>query len=118
MALTESLPRRWPESRSRPRPCAQRPLPSMMMATCRGRRVRSIPCASSRARRDFSSFGISTSNRHDLVFFGLEDLVDLDDAGVGERLHLVVGVPEVVLGDVLLLQELLQHVVRIAPVIA
>jgi hypothetical protein len=31
-----STPRRWPSTRGRPRAAAQRPLPSMMMATCRG----------------------------------------------------------------------------------
>src|SRR5262245_54793174 len=34
---TESAPLRWPSIRGRPRRLAQRPLPSMMMATCRGR---------------------------------------------------------------------------------
>src|SRR5262245_23014126 len=33
---TTSLPRRWPSSRERPRASAQRPLPSGMIATCRG----------------------------------------------------------------------------------
>ena len=31
-----STPRRCPSPRGRPRAAAQRPLPSMMMATCRG----------------------------------------------------------------------------------
>ena len=31
-----STPRRWPSTRGKPRAAAQRPLPSMMMATCRG----------------------------------------------------------------------------------
>ncbi len=31
-----STPRRWPSARGNPRAAAQRPLPSMMMATCRG----------------------------------------------------------------------------------
>src|SRR5262249_14160187 len=33
---TASAPTRWPAVRSRPRRCAQRPLPSRMIATCRG----------------------------------------------------------------------------------
>ena len=31
-----STPRRWPSARGKPRAAAQRPLPSMMIATCNG----------------------------------------------------------------------------------
>src|SRR5271168_2644069 len=34
------VPERWPAARGRCRCCAQRPLPSMITATCRGRRAR------------------------------------------------------------------------------
>ena len=41
-----STPRRWPSTRGRPRAAAQRPLPSMMMATCRGTSKPSLPAGS------------------------------------------------------------------------
>ena len=78
--------RRCPSRRDSPRCSAQRPLPSMMMATWRGRRVDS---------------GSSShhSDLHDLVFFGLEHLVEPLDVLLGERLDLLGRVPPIVLGD-------------------
>ena len=39
-----STPRRWPSIRGKPRAAAQRPLPSIMMATWRGTSKKSFPC--------------------------------------------------------------------------
>src|SRR5450759_3608167 len=49
VARTESIPARWPSTRGRRRCRAQRPLPSMMTATCRGRRPRSRASRSARS---------------------------------------------------------------------
>src|ERR1700686_1130347 len=38
-----STPRRWPSARGKPRAAAQRPFPSMIIATCKGPSVRSGP---------------------------------------------------------------------------
>ena len=52
-ARTDSAPRRWPSTRGSPRSLAQRPFPSMMMATCAGRAVRafSLSCVDARLMR-------------------------------------------------------------------
>src|SRR5580704_3471379 len=39
ISRAESAPRRWPSTRGKERDLAQRPLPSMITATCRGRFV-------------------------------------------------------------------------------
>ncbi len=48
---TAAIPARWPATRGRLRIRAQRPLPSMMIAMCRGRRAKSI-CDSSSSSGD------------------------------------------------------------------
>src|SRR5262249_51955446 len=83
-ARTESLPRWWPSMRLRPRCNAQRPLPSMMMATWRGRRSRSRPGVPVLATR---------SDLHDLVFFGLENLIDAFDVLLGGLLRFFLAAP-------------------------
>src|SRR5215207_4044879 len=92
---TGSRPALCPAARGRPCAAAQRPLPSMMIATCRGR------------------FKV-LSNLHDLFFFGREQLVDLRDVLVGELLHVALGATLVVLGDLFLLQQLLDVVHHVA----
>src|SRR5690606_14773207 len=77
-----STPARWPARRGRLRDSAQRPLPSMMMATCVGT-LGSAGATVSAAigvgvhRLDFENFG----------FFALADLIYLFDVTVGELLQ-------------------------------
>src|SRR5437867_1449406 len=54
------MPARWPSTRGRLRPRAQRPLPSMITATCRGRRPKSI-FSSSVSSRDPGSASLLRS---------------------------------------------------------
>src|SRR5438552_12070176 len=42
ISRTDAMPERWPSTRGRLRARAQRPFPSMITATCRGRRLKSI----------------------------------------------------------------------------
>ena len=87
-----STPRRWPSTRGSPRAAAQRPLPSMMMATWRGGSKRA-PCG---IRCRVCSCDLAArSNRHDLFFFGGEHLVDFRDGRVGSFLH-VAGMARVI----------------------
>src|SRR6476660_6489151 len=50
-----STPRRCPSARGRPRAAAQRPLPSMMMATCAGASDRSGPSVAGAAALDMEA---------------------------------------------------------------
>src|SRR5438270_9255029 len=50
-----STPRRWPSARGKPRAAAQRPLPSMMMATCAGASDRSGPSVAGAAALDMTA---------------------------------------------------------------
>ena len=56
---TGSIPALWPATRGKLRWCAQRPLPSMMMAMCAGRRSGSIACAKIQS----GCPGFTTSNK-------------------------------------------------------
>src|SRR5512145_1268745 len=87
-----STPCLWPKKRGMKRRLAQRPLPSMTIATWRG-------VLGSRCKR---------SDREDLGFLGLHEAVDLGDHAVGQALHLVLGAALLVLGGFLVLQLLLQ----------
>src|SRR5204863_830269 len=108
-ARTDSLPRRWPSMRDRPRRCAQRPLPSMMTATWRGSRARSRP--------EVSSAGAS-SHLHDFVFFGFQHLVQALGVVLGELLDLLLPAVQVVLRDVAILLQLLEQIIGIAAMVA
>src|SRR5499433_4011787 len=103
------VPARCPAMRGRWRRCAQRPLPSMMTATWRGKRVRSSP--------EVSSDG-TWSDLHDLVFFGLQHLVQPLGVFLGELLGLLLAPVHLVLRELAVLLELLEQLVRVAPVIA
>src|SRR5690349_13105802 len=81
-----STPRRWPSARGSPRAAAQRPLPSMMMATCAGASDRSGPSVTGAAAFDIGSTSL---NRENFFFLGRQQLVDLGDRAVGRLLHLV-----------------------------
>src|SRR6516165_270147 len=107
-----STPRRCPSPRGSPRAAAQRPLPSMMMATCRGtamspiRAVRSGSC---------SDMPVQTSHGENFLLFCCEHPVDFGDCLVGGLLHLLAGALAVVLADLVVLLELLEHIQAVAP---
>src|SRR3546814_3810177 len=86
--LTPRAPARWPIIRGRRRRAAHRPLPSMMTTRWRGR-------------------VIEKSYRHQFLFLGLDHLVDVLDALVGELLDFVAAAALVVLRDLLLLEQVL-----------
>src|SRR5690606_17964023 len=105
---TGSTPCRWPAWRGRPRPLAQRPLPSMMIAMWRG----SVMGA---AR---SGAGSRASDLQDLLFLGGQQLVDLGHRLVRQFLDLVMATALVVLADELFLQRLLHLRDRVAAHVA
>src|SRR5688500_20040089 len=75
---TDFIPLRCPSARGRCRSRAQRPLPSMMMATWRG----TAPFSRIRARS--SSEVISCSHLHDLSLFCFQQLVDRSEEHTSE----------------------------------
>src|SRR5690606_41314258 len=85
---TPRAPARWPIIRGRRRRAAHRPLPSMLTARWRGR-------------------AIGRSYRHQFPFLGLDHLVDVLDALLGELLDPVGGAAVVVLGGLLLREQAL-----------
>src|SRR3954462_6731648 len=110
-----STPRRWPSARGKPRAAAQRPLPSMMMATCAGASDRSGPSVAGAAALDMTAAlkhdpekceavfrrdhartitqSAMTIDRaldgEDFFFLSGEQLVDLGDRAVGRLLDFV-----------------------------
>src|SRR5205807_4201107 len=89
---TAFIPARCPSGRGRWRSRAQRPLPSMMMATCRGTAPPS---------RVFARRSSDTSHLHDLHFFGLDHLIHRLHVVVVQLLHVLLGVLLLVVGHVL-----------------
>src|SRR5487761_2181838 len=93
----DCMPARCPNVRGMTRSRAQRPLPSMMTATCRGIR----PC--SRMRPSSSSLVRSgtapslSSDFHDLGFLRLDQLVNVVDVVVMKLLDILLGVLHLVL---------------------
>src|SRR3989338_1093782 len=120
-------PSRWPATRGRPRRVAQRPLPSMMMATCSGTgwaRTRASSSASpssagaapARALVPFTAMRWSshrTLEGQNFLLLLLQELVDPGDVLVGGLLDLVVAAALVVFGDLLVLRHGLEPVVRL-----
>src|SRR5256885_8667757 len=96
---TASAPRRWPATRGSPRAFAQRPFPSMMIATWTGGAI-VAPCAA----RVFGA-----SDMHDVFFFGCERLVDLLHILVCQLLDLAAALAVLVLGDLMILFEVLER---------
>src|SRR6186997_2045800 len=94
--LSARVPSRWPSATGRPWRSAQRPLPSMMIATVRARSSR----CSSRTTRGFGA--PSASNLHDLRFLALKQLVDLVDMVVRELLDALLGPVLLVAADLAL----------------
>src|SRR5277367_3135759 len=104
-----STPRRWPSARGRPRDAAQRPLPSMMIATCSGPSDRSCPSVAGTA------FDIGRSlDGEDFFFLGRKQLVDFRDDPVGRLLHVVGEALLIVLGNLVILLELLHGIEPVA----
>src|ERR1700688_949953 len=110
---TASAPRLWPAIRGRPRDLAQRPLPSMMMATWVGGLGVSGLAASAFAGN--TSIG---SDLKDLLFVLRQGIVDLLDVLVRRLLHLFAAPAMVVLGDLAVLLHLLQRLHPVAPDVA
>src|SRR5947209_14699598 len=89
MRRTSRAPARWPAAGGSARFFAQRPLPSMMIATdcATSGRSRSGSERTRESVRIRDSRFTSRSDLHDLGFFALQQLVDLRDMVVGELLH-------------------------------
>src|SRR5690606_21020946 len=104
VARTASAPLRCPATRGRCRFRAQRPLPSMMMAICRGTGPTSGIASVVLLNKRRPSLGL---HRQQVGFLLLQDLVDLADRAIGELLHLLLGLALLILRDLLLLQHLL-----------
>src|SRR3989338_9118783 len=100
MSSTRSIPRRCPSMRDKPFNCAQRPLPSMMMAICWGTFL--------------SSKFTEMLNLHDLFLFMGKNLVYLGDILVGHFLDLGLGLLELVFGKLAVLLELLDRLIPLA----
>lgn len=83
---------------------AQRPLPSMMMATCRGTAAAVGTCRVElvkSAMRPAVSSG-ARSNLHQLGLFMGEHLVDFGNIAIGQLLDLILRLALVVLGNLVL----------------
>src|SRR2546430_7415041 len=109
-----STPRRWPSARGRPRAAAQRPFPSMMIATCNGASVLSGPSVAGAA-----AFGIGQSegglNGENFSFFGRQQVIDFRNGCVGSLLHVGGQTLLIVLGNLVIFLEFLDGVETIAP---
>src|SRR3974390_3357970 len=106
---TASSPRRWPSTRGSPRAAAQRPLPSLMMATWRG------TSNASRLGETSASDIRASSDGEDLLFLRGQQMIDLGNTGVGGLLYLA-GLPVVVaFADLLVVFALFEQLQGIAP---
>src|SRR5450432_4145262 len=105
-----STPRRWPSARGKPRAAAQRPLPSMIMATCKGPSARSGASVAGAAAFDIGQ----SLNREDFFFLGRKQLIDLRDRPVGGLLHVIGQTFLIVLGNLVSLLKLLDHIDAVA----
>src|ERR1043166_5911346 len=135
-----ATPRRWPSARGRPRAAAQRPLPSMMIATCNGVSEGSDPSVAGTATFDIGeipgaaaarfarpqkcsrSVGYAhlsrktatglrhASNGQDFLFLGRQQLVDFCNRCVGGLLDVVIEALLVVLGNLVILLEFLDDI--------
>src|SRR3979490_294405 len=105
-----STPRRWPSARGKPRAAAQRPLPSMMIATCKGGSARSGPLVAGAAAFDIDQ----SLNREDFFFLGRKQLIDLRNRPVGRLLHIIGQTFLIVLGNLVILLKLLDGIEAVA----
>src|SRR5262245_37771780 len=106
-----STPRRCPSLRGSPRAAAQRPLPSMMMATWRGTAKSPICTLVSASALDMRW----PSHREDLLLLRGEHPIDFPDHIVGCLLNLVGRALALVLADLVILFQLLEHINPVAP---
>src|SRR5882672_12306100 len=97
-----STPRRCPSPRGRPRAAAQRPLPSMMMATWCGTSGRAA-VDDGALTSDMVVPDSPLSDGHDLFFFRRQQMVDLADGLIGRFLHLLGLAIMLVLADLVIL---------------
>src|SRR5271165_7170813 len=107
-----STPRRCPSPRGSPRAAAQRPFPSMMIATCRGTAILPIRAVRSGSRWDML---LQTSHSENFLLFCCQHPVHLGDCFIGSLLHLLAGSLPVVLADLVVVFELLEHIEAVAP---
>src|SRR5258706_5363513 len=114
ISRTASTPRRWPPTRGRKRFFAQRPLPSMMIATWRG----TASAAGTVCVELSNSLTLRPSYRHQLPFLVGDQLVDVRDRLVGHLLHFVLRAHLLVLAHFGLLEERLEVRDRIAADVA
>src|ERR1700722_17726199 len=90
---------RCPATRGMPRDRAQRPLPSMMIATCCGESAIRV------LRRCGSGF---KSDLHELLFLVGHGVIDVGDMLIGQFLNVVLSTPLIVLRNEFFLEHLLQ----------
>src|SRR6266550_1239171 len=114
------VPARWPAAVGSPRRRAQRPLPSMMIATVSatsGSSRSGIGLTRARVQIRPMSFTASLAisawpkwplDLHDFRLLVLQELVDLRHVVVGQLLHPRLGRPLVVVADVAVLDEILE----------
>ena len=112
-----STPRRCPSTRGRPCAAAQRPLPSMMMATCRGA---AKPSACRRRRRRRLASRSCRVAQTVMISFSLpaSSFSTSRDSGVGRLLHFAGLALLLVLADLVLLLQLLEQVETVAADVA
>src|SRR5262249_39544284 len=101
-----STPRRCPSARGKPRAAAQRPLPSMMMATWRGTAKSPICTLVSASALDIQH----PSHREDLLLFCGQHPIELRDRLVGRLLDLLGRALAIVLADLVILFQLLEDI--------
>src|SRR5437763_12974468 len=106
-----STPRRWPSARGKPRAAAQRPLPSMIIATCKGPSVRSGPSVAVAAAFDIQDPSL---DGEDFFFLGRKQLIDLSDGSVGRLLYVIGQTFLIVLANLGILLKLLDLIQPIA----
>src|SRR5712672_294951 len=82
-----STPRRWPSARGKPRAAAQRPCPSMIIATCKGPSVRSGPSVAGAAAFDIDQS--LTLDGEEFLFLGRKQLIDPRNRPTGSLLHTI-----------------------------
>src|SRR5687767_14432371 len=111
VARTDSAPRLCPATRGRKRCFAQRPLPSMMMAMCRGTRRASGIWTVELENEDTNLFCLLDAlDRHQIGFFLLQQLIDIRDVPIGEFLDVILRPALLVFRHFLLLQQFFQVV--------
>src|SRR5713101_3897366 len=110
-----STPRRCPSPRGSPRAAAQRPFPSMIMAMCRGTAMSPIPTVRNGSVLDILP---QTSHCEDFLLFCRQHSVDFRDRFVRGLLHLLGRPFAIVLADLVILFEFLEHIEAVAPYMA